>query len=166
VGASPQESKSSSHKPDRPNGQWEARRKGQSKEHSMSSPQLNNYLSAGQHDWASQLADTEREPSTASNSPRRGAASRTRRSVIAVAIASAVAIGSAAVLTSPVHTADATPQLSAGTAVQALHVGGTSASFVRRIRTLEAAGYVDVACAVHGDLMFNPQRHRYATVRS
>ena len=105
------------------------------------------------------------QPHTATNAPRRGAAFRARRSATALAIAAAVATGSAAVLTSADHTPDAAAQSKAGTAMQPLHVGATSASFAGRIRTLQAAGYVEVACAVHGDLMFNARLHRYVTVR-
>jgi hypothetical protein len=47
-----------------------------------------------------------------------------------------------------------------------LHVGASSRSFVRRIRALEARGYIEVACKIDGDLMFNPRTHRYATVRA
>jgi hypothetical protein len=88
-----------------------------------------------------------------------------RRSATAIAIAVAVATGSAAVLTSADQTPDAAAQSNPGTATPALHVGATSASFARRIRTLEAAGYVEVACAVHGDLMFSRRLHRYVTIR-
>jgi hypothetical protein len=54
----------------------------------------------------------------------------------------------------------------AATTMVAPHVGATSASFVHRIRALEAAGYRDVLCQVHGELLFNPRRHRYVTVRA
>jgi hypothetical protein len=47
-----------------------------------------------------------------------------------------------------------------------LHTGATSASFVRRIRKLESEGYVEVACRVDGDLMFNPRTHRSELVRA
>jgi hypothetical protein len=46
-----------------------------------------------------------------------------------------------------------------------LSVGETSQSFVRRIRVLEARGYVEVACQVGGERMFNPRTHSSKTVR-
>lgn len=47
-----------------------------------------------------------------------------------------------------------------------LSVGETSQSFVHRIRMLEARGYVEVACQVGGDRMFNPRTHRSETVQA
>lgn len=124
----------------------------------MSSPQLHTQISPRQH-LATQLVDGQHEPSTASNPPRRGFASRARRSAIAIAIAA----GSAAILASGPYM-DASAQLTAASAMSAPHVGATSASFVRRILALEAAGYLDYSCAVHGEQMFNPRLHRYVTV--
>lgn len=47
-----------------------------------------------------------------------------------------------------------------------LSVGETSQSFVRRIRALEARGYVQVACQVGGEEMFNPRTHSSETVQA
>jgi hypothetical protein len=132
----------------------------------MSSPQLHNQISARQHDDAIQPVHEQHEPSVSSNPPRRGAASRARRSALAVAIAAGIATGSAAILTSAGHTSKATAQSSARHTMQAPHVGATSVSFVRRFRELEAAGYVEVACQVDGALMFNPRFHRYEMVQA
>ena len=111
----------------------------------MSPSQPSNHLSAGRHHLTT----------------------RVQRSAIAVAIAAGIATGSAVSLISPGPTPDVTAQMrAAATTVVASHVGATSASFVHRIRALEAAGYRDVLCEVHGELLFNPRRHRYVTVRA
>jgi hypothetical protein len=85
----------------------------------------------------------------------------------ALAVAAVAASGCAAIAALPSHTPAATAQ-SSGTAVSARvpHVGMTARSFVRRIRALEARGYVEVACKTDGDLMFNARTHRYETVRA
>jgi hypothetical protein len=130
----------------------------------MSSPQLHDQISARQHGLATWPVDEQHERSAATNQPRLGFGSRARRSAIAVAIAAGIATGTAASLTSGGQTPGGSAQSSGATAMQVPHVGATSASFVRRVRTLEAAGYLDYACAVHGELMFNPRLHRYVTV--
>jgi hypothetical protein len=97
---------------------------------------------------------------------RRGHTSRGRIAV-ALAVAAGLGSGCAAVVGTPGHTANATAHtLSISPSAQVVHAGATSASFVRRIRALEARGYVEVACQVDGDLMFNPRTNRYATVRA
>jgi hypothetical protein len=102
----------------------------------------------------------------AGEGPRRGLTSRGRLAV-ALAIAAGLGSGCAAVVGTPGHTPDATAHtLSIGPSAQVVGVGATSRSFVRRMRALEARGYVEVACLVDGDLMFNPRTHRYATVRA
>lgn len=130
----------------------------------MSSPHLHNQISARQHYVATDRAHAQHspEPSVASKRHRFGPASRARRSAIAVAVAAGIATGSAAIVTSAAQTTDASAQ----TAMQASRIGVTSASFVRRMRNLEAAGYVQVLCKVDGSLMFNPRTRRYATVRA
>jgi hypothetical protein len=100
-------------------------------------------------------------PHTQSIITRRG-----RRLAIAAALAAGIASGSAAIVTTD-HPGDAAAQASSiSTRAQALHVGATSASFVRRFRQLESAGYVEVACRIDGAMMFNPSTHRYVTVRA
>jgi hypothetical protein len=98
--------------------------------------------------------------------PRRRLASRGRLAV-ALAVAACAASGTAATVigAGPSHVA-APQRLSAETSMPGLHTGATSASFARRIRTLERAGYVEVACRVDGDLMFNPHTRRYQLVRA
>ena len=130
----------------------------------MFSAQRSNELGAGQHDLAIQLSDDQRAPSAAGSAPRRGAASRARRCAIAVALATGVTTASTAILTSAGHSPDATAAAAAMQAPQP-QVPGTTASYLHRMHTLEAAGYQEVACSVDGELLFNPVLHRYVTAR-
>ena len=107
-----------------------------------------------------------REANTAGERPRRRPASRGRRVGIATAVAVALASGSAAMVTAGGHTAQLTGHgTSAGIFAPLRSVGETSSPFVHRFRALEAHGYVEVACMVDGELMFNPHTGRYAKVR-
>jgi hypothetical protein len=136
----------------------------------MFSPQLHTELIQVRHDEIAAGAVNEqqsRELDDASKRPRRRPGSRGRRLAIAAAVAVGLASGSAAIVTDAGHTPQAAAHgLSAGRAARELRVGETSNSFVRRIRALESRGYVEVACKVDGDLMFNPRTHRYVTVRA
>lgn len=101
------------------------------------------------------------------STPSRGTnVSRGRRYAILAAIAASFASAGAGLATvvsdAPAATAHT---LSGPVALPVPHGGATSSSFVRRMRALEAAGYVEVFCKVDGDLMLNPRTHRYLTVR-
>ena len=89
------------------------------------------------------------------------------RLVAALVVAAGVGSGSAAIVASPGHTPEATAHRSSpALSAQVPSVGRTSNSFGRRLRALEASGYVEVACQIHGDLMFNARTHRFVTVRA
>jgi hypothetical protein len=90
-----------------------------------------------------------------------------RQIAVALAVAAGAATGCATVVAAPGHGSAATTSISATAApARVLHVGHTSGSFVRRIRALEARGYVEIACKVDGALMFNPRTHRSETVKA
>lgn len=95
-----------------------------------------------------------------------GPALRRRRLAIAAAVAVGLTSGTAAIVASASTAPETIAQGSrSALSTPALHAGATEAAFVRHIRVLEARGYVDVACQVGGDLMFNPRTHGYLKVR-
>lgn len=99
--------------------------------------------------------------------PRRLPALRTRRIAIAATVAIGLGSGAAAIVPSTSRAPQTISQgPSSALSTPVPRVGATSASFVRRIRLLEARGYVEVACQVDGDLMFNPRTHSYETVQA
>jgi hypothetical protein len=131
----------------------------------MFSPHPYNEMIARQRQIAAQ-AQLPNELQASERRPRRRFTSRGRLAV-ALAVAASVGSGCAAIAAAPRHTPAATThESSTGASAQVLHVGASSRSFVRRIRALEARGYIEVACKIDGDLMFNPRTHRYATVRA
>jgi hypothetical protein len=110
-------------------------------------------------------AQLQNELQGSARRPRRGFTSRGRLAA-ALAVA-AVSASGAAIVTGVGHSQVTAPQRSSGqTSMPGLHTGATSASFARRIRKLESAGYVEAACRVDGDLMFNPHTGRYRLVRA
>jgi hypothetical protein len=69
-----------------------------------------------------------------------------RRLAIALAVAAGVGAGSAALVPRAAYAPEATAQTP--NTMQAPHLRATSASFIRRHRKVEAAGYVQVSCRV------------------
>lgn len=110
--------------------------------------------------------DQSPEPNAPAERPQRRPASRGRRAATAALVAVALASASAAIVTVAGHTPQSSAHaLSAGSSAP-LRVAATPNSFGRRLRALEAGGYVEVACMLHGDLMLNPHTHRYAKVQA
>ncbi len=108
-----------------------------------------------------------RELSDAPERPRRGPAFSGRRLAVAAAVAVGVASGCAGIVTASAHTAQSTArEVSTGTSAQVLSVADAFGSSQHQIRDLEARGYVDVACAIHGELLFNPHTHHYVTIKA
>jgi hypothetical protein len=89
------------------------------------------------------------------------------RLAVALAVAAGVGSGCGVIAATPARTPGATaPTQYTEAATHVLSVGRTSGSFVRRMRELEARGYVEVACRTDGALMFNPRTHRSEIVHA
>ena len=136
----------------------------------MSSPQLHTESIQVRQDESAAETIFEQHARGARNTGerrRRGPAVRGRRLAIAAALAVGVTSGIAAGGTSPSHLPATTAQ-GPGSALStpALHVGATSATSVRRMRALEARGYVQITCQTDGYLMLNPRTHAYEMVRA
>ena len=82
-------------------------------------------------------------------------------------VAVGVASGSAAIVAVSGNTPEATARgFSTETSARVFRVDQRFSSLERRIRHQEARGFVAIACALDGELMFNPLTHRYETVRA
>jgi hypothetical protein len=135
----------------------------------MSSPQLHTpSIQVRQDERAAKALNAQQSPplNDAGKRPPRRPTSRSRRIAIATTVAIGLGAGIAAMGPSTSHAPETISRgPSSALSTRVPHVGVTSASFVRRVHALEARGYVEVACQVGGNLMFNPRTRSSKTVR-